>query len=460
MSKFTKKKNGFPIRYKHYVQRSVSDNTKRTIMYKKKNEHADKHLNHHMLTYENVNQTIIGSYIFKLIYDSGNNPEVYRSERIGLLNKIFQYAASNQAWYDLWKTFMMIEEHVYTNHGVIDHQVSTEKLDMFRLNLPYSKVIVGLKNERVPILETPPFYLTENALNYIENNKSVGRKKSREMFTIQTQTAEFSHYLAYSFGLYRESHMDLLSRNGLSNDVVASIQFPRKLTDTDTLIEFIQHNRHFTMNPNGVVIDCFNCGDIEQVILFEQEGYLLWKVIFKQKGVKLNQRGDLVEDGIGAEYCGYFSPSFFPRSNFSEHITHLEFETSVYDFVLECYADIVCGASLINKKFKRDIVNLSALEMQESHVNKEKEKMGLRFIPRKTHNNIQATTTTKEEYEREIKKYFISGHLRRLPDGHFPSKDAISHALEFGIELPENHTFVRPYETGEEKLRSHYVKKL
>lgn len=458
MSKFVKIKSGFPIRYKQFIRHSVAYRTKKTIQDRKNQKAFNENLNDHLLTYQNVNQTIIGSFLFKLLHDSLNNPEVYQNERLIVLKEMYIYVEQNKAWYDLWKTLKLVEEHVIQKKGVIAHQVAIELEDMMRLNISYPKILMGLNHDGTPILGVPPFYLTEKTLNYIENRQSAGRKKGREQYNINTQTSEFFSYLTHSFGLYQGSHMDLLAQNGVSNETVPTIKFPRKLAETDKLIDFIEKNRHFTMNPNGVVIDCYNCGDIDQVILFEQEGYVLWKVIFEQKGIKMHQKGDLVEDGSGAEYCGYFSPSFYPRSTFSEHITFIDFEYGVYDFVLECYADVVCGASLINKKFQRDVVNMGTMHMQEEE--QDDGKMGLRFVPRKIHNQAKEKVKTKVDYEKEIKKYFIAGHVRRLPENQSPSKEAIAHAHEFGIELPKNYTFVRPYETGEEKVRSYYTKKL
>ncbi|MBX8946021.1 hypothetical protein [Lysinibacillus sp. K60] len=458
ISKLVRKSNGFVIRYKHYLKNSITNNTNRNI--ERQKDQSNSKLFSHILTYDNVNQTILGSYIFKLLKDATLDPHTYRSERLQVLQDIYQYISSNNSWYDLWKTAKSIEEHAAKKNVIIDHQTSTELLDMIRLNIPYPNFIMGLNDDLTPIIRKPTFYITEKTLNYIEHD-NVGRKRGKELYNIQTSTAEFSSYLIHSFGLYRESHLDLLSQNGIRNEEVNNIKFPRKLTTIENIVKFIENNRHFTMNPNGVVIDCFNCGDIDQVILFEQEGYILWKVIFKQKGIKLNHKGDLVEDGNGAEYCGYFSHTFFARSPYAGHITFIDFEFEVYAFVLECYADIICGSSRLNKEFNRDSLNVSFLEIQsEETATVLDNKMGFRYMPRTVYKRVKANTKSKDEYNLELKKYFIAGHIRKLPDGHRPSEDAVLHAQEFGIELPENHTFVRPYETGEEKLRSHYRKKI
>ena len=55
-----------------------------------------------------------------------------------------------------------------------------------------------------------------------------------------------------------------------------------------------------------------------------------------------------------------------------------------------------------------------------------------------------------------LSPHLVSGHLRKLPDGWNVSEDAQQHAAEFGISLPDGHTFVRPHERGEiERLQNY-----
>ena len=55
-----------------------------------------------------------------------------------------------------------------------------------------------------------------------------------------------------------------------------------------------------------------------------------------------------------------------------------------------------------------------------------------------------------------LSPHVVSGHLRKLPDGWNVSEQAQQHAAEFGIHLPNGHTFVRPHERGEiERLQNY-----
>lgn len=53
-----------------------------------------------------------------------------------------------------------------------------------------------------------------------------------------------------------------------------------------------------------------------------------------------------------------------------------------------------------------------------------------------------------EEARVTLSPHLVSGHIRRLPEGHQPSKQSKNHAAEYGIKLPDGGTFVRPHEKG------------
>ena len=55
-----------------------------------------------------------------------------------------------------------------------------------------------------------------------------------------------------------------------------------------------------------------------------------------------------------------------------------------------------------------------------------------------------------------LSPHLVSGHLRKLPDGWNRSEKALEHAAEFGIQVGEGQTFVRPHKRGEvEQLRTY-----
>jgi hypothetical protein len=269
---------------------------------------------------------------------------------------------------------------------------------------------------------------------------------------------EYAKYLSVAYGLYREDTLDLIAESAVPYDSIPTMAMPRELANYDDLVELITEERHYTMNRFGVVVDCYNTGDIDQVIMVEHEGFLIWKIHFKKPGWILDGKGELISDLRGAEYFGYFNPDFMPRSLFTAHTDFLEFEYQVYNFVLECYADIVCGSDAVNKRFGRSAVNMATV--LDNPVLAEGDVVGFRYTPRTVHAAAKKKAANQEEFEDEIKKYFISGHIRKLPEGHNASQEALALAAEFGIDLPRGHTFVRPYESGEEKIRTRYVKRL
>ena len=55
-----------------------------------------------------------------------------------------------------------------------------------------------------------------------------------------------------------------------------------------------------------------------------------------------------------------------------------------------------------------------------------------------------------------LSPHLVSGHLRKLQDGWNASEKALARAKEFGIHVPEQHTFVSPHERGEiERLQNY-----
>lgn len=460
-SVFKKKKtDGFQIRYQSYLRQSIQDNTKNNISKaRKQGAEYDHHIEKHFANFSSVNQTMIGSMLYSLLIDARHHTDRYMMNRIATLKNIYSFIKANKGWQDLWDVMNTIEKKMWSKQTIVSSQVFTETMDMLRLHLPYSKMIFGInQNTKEPIIKEMPFYITKEVLNLIENPHSIGRKKTKQLSFIKYQTAEWFHYLAFSFGLYNEDNDDLLAKIGIDYDSMPKYNIPKELIDTDELVECIKTHRKYTMNPNGVVIECQNCGDIEKVIMVEKDGFLLWKVHFNKPGITLDHKNSLVTDLKGSEYCGYLDEKFFPRSLFSVHSDFLDFEFDVYQFILECYAEIVCGTDVL-KQFNYESFNMgSTLITEEDQKEVDKNIRAFRYTPRVVYNRAEKSTSSREQLNREIEKYFISGHLRKLPDGYSSSTEAVQHASEFGITVPSGFTFVRPYSAGDEKVRTHYVK--
>ena len=74
------------------------------------------------------------------------------------------------------------------------------------------------------------------------------------------------------------------------------------------------------------------------------------------------------------------------------------------------------------------------------------------FIPRVAYqlDTYKINKTVQHHARLALSPHRVAGHIRRLPDGHKASKEAIAHAAEFGIRrgIGENNTFVRPHDRG------------
>ncbi|TDF95210.1 hypothetical protein [Paenibacillus piri] len=340
-------------------------------------------------------------------------------------------------------------------------QLFSEMYDLFRITSVHPKWISGVNSQGHPFWRTLPVFITNQLITFLElSAEGVGRKKSREFVTHQYLAATIDKYMAIAFGLYNDDTLDLLPYALLHTGHMERYSNPRTIGQWHVLCELIDNDRKYTINPHGVVIDCYNAGEVDQIILVEQDGYILFKVHYSNPGVLIDNKGIMVDSSTGADFCGYFTPTLLPQSYFLQCSDEVAFEFDLYSFILECYADIVCGSESVNRRFrKRDVINKGIVEMTEESES-DSHKLGIRFIPRNIHRKIQTGTQNKAEYDLELKKYFVTGHIRKLPNGHSASREAISHASEYGIDLPQGFTFVKPYESGEEKVRTHYIKRV
>ena len=87
----------------------------------------------------------------------------------------------------------------------------------------------------------------------------------------------------------------------------------------------------------------------------------------------------------------------------------------------------------------------------------QKEK-GYIWLPRFQYDlsKYRTTKTVQHQIRVTLSPHLVSGHIRRLSDGHKASDQAIANAAEFGITVSGETTFVMPHERGEiEQLRNY-----
>lgn len=464
-----KNNNGFLNRYKKYVETSVMGNTTNNISeLKNKGEQYEKELKNHLTTFKSNNETMIASYIYSLLLDACFNTSKYKQDRINTLKELYKFLDNNHSWAELSSVYSHIYKTALINGNIPTNQLQNELMDMFRLHLPYRKVIGGVDSKKnQPILIDSPFYLTKDLLTHIENPFSTGRKKSRELEAIKHQVAEIYIYTSQHFGIYDETTIDLLPTNGLKHTDIPTIQLPRTLGELEDMTDFIEKNRRYTLNPNGVVVECFNCGDIDRIVFIEKNKTLLWKVFFNKPGTVINKKEDIVDDVNEAEFSGHFDLGLIPHSTFSGHNSYIDFEFTLYPFLLECFAEIACGAESLSKVFgERNMINVGTIQSMEEEsdirLDVSEGQVGIRLTPRHVFNVAKSNSDgTKQGLNKELDRYFISGHLRKLPKTHSSSQDALLHAMEYGIDIPDGYTFVRPYSNNQEdKIRTVYLKRI
>lgn len=458
-STFKRKMTHFDLTYRNYLLNSVHHNTLGNIQNARaKNDDYNHELLKYVTTFDNSDEAIIGDYFYRLLFSARKDPETYAKDRIEILNSLFSFVShKNRNWFSLWITIQKIFNSLAKKGHYLQGQMDTEILDMFRLNMKYPKMVHGLINNHIPILKTPVFYFNNQLLKFVMYPNTFGRKKTKLVQPIQYLALELFSYLSKSYGFYSDETQDLLPSSGINYSLINDIKLPRKLADLDQWVDLINGHKRYTMNPFGVVVECYNAGDIDQIILWKNNGGLVWKIHFKSSGWTLDNHGYLIDDNRGCDYCGFFTNDFMPYSLFSVHSDFIEFEYSLYEFVLECYADIICGMETVNKSFTRSAVNVGTLNSLE--IKSEIKSIGFRYIPRRIYNTAKSKKSPNEK-KTYLNKFFVTGHVRKLPDGQTASPSATNNALEFGIDLPDGYTFVRPYESGEERVRTHYIKKI
>ena len=80
------------------------------------------------------------------------------------------------------------------------------------------------------------------------------------------------------------------------------------------------------------------------------------------------------------------------------------------------------------------------------------------FLPRFRYTLDSNLSQSKISHEVRVRlsPHLVSGHLRKLHEGHKSSEAALERAAEFGINVADGYTFVRPHKKGEiEQMRTY-----
>ncbi|MFZ5645779.1 MAG: hypothetical protein ACOY46_19655 [Bacillota bacterium] len=417
--------------------------------------------------YDDSLSQVIGSLLSTLIYKAAKEPDNYLNNRYYYLKEVADIIKKENAYKELF-SFIKTHHSMRFDSLEIENQLIFELDELVNMITPMNMYLVGLDNEK-PIFIPSKFPYTKNFLGKINQLPSEVIDKKTKPYVYQNWARSFlENYYSRTFGFYRRVDLDLVPYNSINLEYFEKhMKLPRKLLETDDILEVIRNKRKYVINKNGVVIDCYNAGDIETILIVENDGYLLYKVIFKEKGWVVDNKGNLVDDINGAEYTGIIDCDSFVK-DYLYCFSYLDFIAvyvdkcfDILDFVMECYADLVCGTEYHYTDKKIDSFNQilydSAIEDDEiEKYFKSNNSIGIRYTPKNIYNEGKRTTSRTSKTTRE--KYFVSGHIRKLADGYSASPEAIRNAEEYGIHVPKGFTFVSPYYTGIEKVRTYYRK--
>lgn len=427
--------------------------------------------------YNNVNSQIIGSMLSTLIYKANKEPDEYIKNRYSYLKDIAELVKKENAYKELFD-FIKAQFDLWFDAVASNFQINQELMEIVDILTPFNSMLVGLDNN-IPVFLPSKFPYTQYFIGRIRYLPPIEQwtRKQYEILNQNYTRSDISNYMTSSFGFYNSECIDMIPNNCVNLDYFKlHLKLPRQLFTVEELIKIIKEKKKYIMNKNGVVVDCYNAGDIETIIFYQSEDVLLYKVIFKQKGWVVNDKGRLVDDINGGEYTGFFSIDCFDKnytdnngcsfieSYLGEFVEYIDVVYNLECFVLECYGDIVCGTDYhnvltINEKLDTSNEILYNNEIEDNEIEeyfKGNNKIGIRYTPLNMYNEGKKSNSRSSKVTRE--KYFVTGHLRKLTDEQTASEDAKQNALEYGINIPNGYTFVRPYYSGIEKIRTHYTK--
>lgn len=409
----------------------------------------------------------IGSILTTLIFKAANEPNDYVLNRKSYIMDIAEIVKSTGAYKEM---FEFVEFTHKVDSVTIQYQLMMELEEVVSILTPFNKNIIGLNGNR-PIIRESLFPYTKYFVGRSRGVLSPERKrKDRNIENQNYARTNLDIYYAMTYGLYNPDNIDMVPNNCINLEwFQRDAELPRTL-DMDILVRTVRTKKKYVMNKNGVVVDCYNAGDIETIVLQEIHGYLLFKVVFNKKGWALDKNGRLVDDINNSEYAGFIDLKTFEVSDkdyyydYSMLVSIAEYVDRVYslhEFIVECYADLVCGPEALKIYGKLDSTNEILFdstmndEYIEDYFNKNN-RIGIRYTPKKLYNEGKRTSSRTSRVTRE--KYFVSGHIRKLVDGANCSREAMEKASEYGISIPNGYTFVSPYYSGIEKVRSYYKK--
>lgn len=366
------------------------------------------------------------------------NPERYVKERDEFQQKLSAYIHKNKLYRE-WFDFIYFLNHHMEESRMLDAYKSEAMETWVYLSEKRGQKIFGLTSDNKLLYCEDQFGDWDIEIHRLAKLYEQNRI-SHEKF--MQKTKELAHLYAIErhenivdvtifemLPFMNERTQTILPRKWMEMGYADNIVLPRKWKETDVYREAIR-KRKFMIHKKGCKAFLRNAGNIKEVCFIED--VKKDKKIVMMYRVSTDQGSFMGYYNLNDEY--FFSPY---RST-----DHKEIHFGLENFILELYAEIVSG-------LEKDVKRLYALKEVEDIDN----------IPdyKPTHVYVQFNLynekTDRDELsgnKRHIKQrpHERSMAIRRLPAGQKASEEAIQRAKEYGIELQEGYTFVRPYRVG------------
>lgn len=210
-------------------------------------------------------------------------------------------------------------------------------------------------------------------------------------------------------------------------------KFPRQWKTTDFYMEKLSR-RNYMLPASGLTAQFVNAGDIQKIHFAE---------VLKNEEIVLLYRVSTFHNG---EYSGFYHTKSRVFYSIYEHTNCSEWHENVKNFILENYMILTCDYEIDRKKnyairqidtFKNEFHYPYQPLVIYNYIKQESSENKREIGSKKCRYN-------KEEYYEEVR--IRNGYIRRLPQNHHASKDAIQYAASLGLELPSGKTFVRSHE--------------
>lgn len=374
----------------------------------------------------------------KMIVLAKVNPQRYVNERDSLQLQLSSYIHKNKMYREWFDFIYFLNLHLEENQ-ILDAYKSEAMETWCYLSEKRNHKIFGLTSNGELLYCQDQFgdwdieihrihKLYENKKITLEQMLSM-HEKLKDLYIIERHENIVDVTIFEMMPFMNERTKTIFPHKWLEMAYLDNLILPRKWKDTSFYQEQIK-KRKFMIHRKGCKAYLRNAGNIKEV--FFVEDVTKDKKIIMLYRVSTDKGSFMGYYNLGDNY--FFSPY---RST-----DHKEVHLGLENFILELYAEIVSG-------LEKDVKRLYALkEVDDIHHIED-------FKPTHVYVQFQLYNekTDRDELSGTRRHFKQRPHersmaIRKLPPGWKVSEEAIERAKEYGIELQEGYTFVRPYEVG------------